>query len=59
MIIADVQFMCLHVMLVGIWERAMGREPVRRLSEWLDSYIVISGDGAIITAGKRYKRIKH
>ena len=40
-------------------ERAVGREPVRRMSEWLDTYIVISGEGALITVGKRYKRIKH
>jgi hypothetical protein len=39
-------------------ERAMGREVVRRMSEWLDAYIVISVDGALITVGKRYKRIK-
>lgn len=40
-------------------ERAVGREPVRRMSEWLNTYIVISGDGMLITTGKRYKRIKH
>lgn len=40
-------------------ERAMGREVIRRMSEWLDAYIIVSVDGALITAGKRYKRIKH
>ena len=40
-------------------ERAVGREPVRRMSEWLNTYIVVGRDGALITAGKRYKRIRH
>ena len=39
-------------------ERDLGREPVRRLSEWLDAYKVISSrDGITITIGHRYKRI--
>lgn len=39
-------------------ERAMGREPVRRLAEYLDAYkIVRSHDGQTITLGHRTKRI--
>ena len=41
-------------------ERDFGREPLRRLSEWLDAYKVTSSrDGATITIGHRYKRMKH
>lgn len=40
-------------------ERAVGREPVRRMHEWLDAYAVVSGDGCLITAGHRFKRIRH
>ena len=39
-------------------ERDMGREPVRRLSEWLDAYKVVSShDGQTITIGHRNRRI--
>lgn len=39
-------------------EREMGREPVRRLEEFLDTYkIVSSHDGHTITLGHRTKRI--
>lgn len=39
-------------------ERALGKEPVRRFSDWLDAYKVIScADGATITLGHRYRRI--
>lgn len=40
-------------------EKAVGREVICRLSEWLDSYAVQSLDGNLITVGKRYKRIWH
>jgi hypothetical protein len=37
-------------------ERDFGREPVRRLSEYLRCYLVESADnGAVITVGKRHK----
>lgn len=35
-------------------ERDMGREPIRRMSEFLRCYLVESLDGAIITIGKRH-----
>ena len=36
----------------------MGREPVRRIAEWLDAYKVEScEDGSTVTIGHRYKRI--
>lgn len=36
-------------------ERDFGREPLRRLSEYLRCYLVESAhDGAVITVGKRY-----
>ena|SRR5258708_18260437 len=39
-------------------ERAFGRGPVRRLSEYLDAYKVEnSHDGQIITVGHRTKRL--
>lgn len=38
-------------------ERSVGREPVRRMSEFLDCYAVIASNGALVTVGKRYKRI--
>lgn len=38
-------------------ERDMGREPVRRLSEWRDAYKVKTTDGFTITTGHRHARI--
>lgn len=39
-------------------ERAVGRQPVRRMSEYLSAYLVESArDGQVITMGKRYKPI--
>ena len=35
-------------------EREIGREPIRRMSEFLRCYLVEGIDGAIITIGKRY-----
>jgi hypothetical protein len=41
-------------------ERNEGREPVRRLWEYLDSYKVVSShDGHTITLGKRFRRIRN
>jgi hypothetical protein len=37
-------------------ERDFGREPLKRLSEYLRCYLVMSTDGdTVITVGKRYK----
>jgi hypothetical protein len=39
-------------------ERAFGRRPVRRMSEYLDAYKVESvSDGQVITIGHRFKRV--
>jgi hypothetical protein len=38
--------------------RSFGDEVVSRLGELLDTYAVVSSDGAIITVGHRIKRIK-
>ncbi len=42
-------------------ERDFGREPLRRMSEFLRCYLVESIDGVVITVGKRHKnaRINH
>lgn len=40
-------------------ERDFGREPVRRMSEYLNAYKVESShDGHTITLGRRFRRIK-
>jgi hypothetical protein len=39
-------------------ERDFGREPIRRLSEFLRCYLVQSIDGAIVTIGKRHQNSK-
>ena len=36
-------------------ERDFGREPIRRLSEFLRCYLVQSIDGVIVTIGKRHQ----
>lgn len=36
-------------------ERDFGREPLRRMSEFLRCYLVESTDGVVITVGKRYR----
>jgi hypothetical protein len=36
-------------------ERDFGREPVRRMSEFLRCYLVESNDGYVMTVGKRYR----
>lgn len=40
-------------------ERSVGRQIVRRLDEWLDVYLVTTTEGDHITAGIRYRRIRH
>jgi hypothetical protein len=40
-------------------EREVGREPIRRMHEWMDSYAVFSTDDVLITLGRRCKGIKH
>lgn len=40
-------------------ERNVGREPVRRMSEYLQCYAVLTTDGKVITVGKRFKHIRH
>ena len=35
-------------------ERDIGREPIRRMSEFMRCYLVEGTDGAIITIGKRH-----
>lgn len=40
-------------------EREFGREPLRRLSEFLDCYLVEATDsGAVITVGHRFGHIR-
>lgn len=38
--------------------KAVGDEVVSRLSALLDTYAVVSGSGAVITVGHRFKRVK-
>ncbi len=38
-------------------ERAVGRQPVKRMSEWLDAYVVVATDGSIVTVGRRWRRV--
>lgn len=39
-------------------ERDMGRQPVRKFTEWRNAYKVVSAsDGGLITLGHRTKRI--
>ena len=38
--------------------KAVGEDIVSRLSGLLDTYAVISNDGAIVTVGHRFKRVK-
>ncbi len=39
-------------------EQCMGREPVAKLSQWLNAYEVSSLDGATITLGHRTRRLR-
>jgi len=43
---------------VRMLERAVGRDPVRRLSHYLDAYKVESLDGTTITVGWKSRRFK-
>ncbi len=38
-------------------ERAVGRDPVRRMNDYLRCYAVVKA-GTVITVGKRYKRVR-
>ncbi|MFH1871093.1 MAG: hypothetical protein ABIK82_17360 [Pseudomonadota bacterium] len=38
-------------------DQAVGTQITRRMHEFLDSYAVVTLDGALITCGHRYKRI--
>lgn len=39
-------------------ESAAGREPVRRMHEWMNSYAVFGENDDLITAGRRYKKVR-
>ena len=38
-------------------ERSVGREPGRRMQDWLDAYVVLAHDGTTVTVGRRYRRL--
>lgn len=38
-------------------ERELGHVPVRRLSEYLHCYAIVSTSGEVTTVGKRFKRL--
>jgi len=40
-------------------EREIGSKIVRQMNERLNSYLVVSNDGAFVTVGKCLKRIRH
>lgn len=40
-------------------ERAIGREPVRRMKQWLNAYAVMGENGTLLTVGYRYRRLPH
>ncbi|MCC7282225.1 MAG: hypothetical protein IT556_07555 [Acetobacteraceae bacterium] len=37
---------------------ALGREGTRAAERWLDAYLVVGADGALITAGWRTRRLR-
>ncbi len=39
-------------------ERDFGREPVRRMSEFMRCYLVESNDGYVMTVGKRHRKTR-
>ena len=39
--------------------RVAGHDAYRRMEHALDAYVVVSGDGELVTVGHRYKRINH
>jgi hypothetical protein len=36
----------------------LGRERLRAVERWLDAYVVLSPDGALVTAGWRTRRLR-
>ena len=40
-------------------KREIGTIAYKRMNDLLNSFLVMSDDGTIVTVGKRYKRIKH
>lgn len=39
-------------------KKAVGREPVKRMKDKLNSYAVVGPDGCVITAGPRTRRVR-
>jgi len=37
---------------------ALGRDGTRAVERWLDAYLVVSPDGALVTAGWRTRRLR-
>jgi hypothetical protein len=37
---------------------ALGEDGVRAVERWLDAYVVLSTDGALVTAGWRTRRLR-
>ena len=40
-------------------KKEIGSIAYKRLDDLLDAYVVVSGDGTIVTTGKHYRRLKH
>jgi hypothetical protein len=40
-------------------ERAVGAAPLRLMDRWLRAYAVFASNGQLVTAGYRYRRIRH
>ena len=40
-------------------ERDVGRQPVRRMWEYMRAYAVVSSDGTVVTVGKRFCRLNN
>ena len=40
-------------------KKEIGSIAYRRLDDLLDAYVVVADDGAVVTTGKHYKRLKH
>ena len=40
-------------------KKEIGSIAYKRLDDLLDAYVVIAADGAVVTTGKHYKRLKH
>jgi hypothetical protein len=39
-------------------ERAAGREAMRTLERWRNAYAVVGADGAVVTLGRRDRRVR-